>query len=68
MINDERPQWATHLSDLRDQKGMTQQQFAESIGVTQSDVCKMEKGTRPLGKKLARRIAETFNVDYRMFL
>jgi plasmid maintenance system antidote protein VapI len=42
--------------------------MAKKIGVTQGDLSKMEKGERPIGKKLAVRIGKTLSIDYRRFL
>ena len=36
--------------------------------MTQSDLSKMEHGKRPIGKKMARRLAKVLNIDYRLFL
>jgi plasmid maintenance system antidote protein VapI len=42
--------------------------MAEKIGVNQGDLSKMEKGARPIGKKLAMRIGKALGIDYRRFL
>src|ERR1700730_2303136 len=46
---------ATSFHGIRLRHGLTQKQMAEKIGVSQSDVSKMEKGERPIGKKIAIR-------------
>lgn len=46
----------------------TQKEMAEKIGVSQGDLSKMEKGERPIGKKLAIRIGKALGVDYKRFL
>lgn len=56
------------LQGTRHRENMTQKAFAEKIGVSQADLSKMEKGTRPIGKTVAKRIAKFFGVDYRYFL
>jgi plasmid maintenance system antidote protein VapI len=56
------------LQGTRYRENMIQKDFAEKIGVTQADLSKMEKGTRPIGKTVAKRIAKLFGVDYRYFL
>ena len=48
--------------------GLTQKEMAEKIDVTQSDISKMEKGERPIGKKLAIRIGQALKIDYKRFL
>ncbi len=56
------------LKGLRHRENLSQKTFAEKIHVTQSDLSKMEHGKRPIGKIIAKRIAQLFNVDYRNFL
>ncbi len=48
--------------------GLTQKQMAEKIGISQSDVSKIEKGERAIGKKLAIRIGQALGIDYKRFL
>jgi ribosome-binding protein aMBF1 (putative translation factor) len=47
---------------------LTQQQLADKLGVPQSNVAAIETGKRDVGKDLAKRLAEIFETDYRMFL
>ncbi len=45
-----------------------QVELANKIGITQSDLSKMEYGKRPIGKKMAKRLSAILNIDYRVFL
>lgn len=56
------------LQGLRNREGLSQVEFAKKISVTQSDLSKMELGKRPIGRTIAKRIAEVFNVNYRLFM
>lgn len=56
------------LRGVRRRLALTQVEMAEKIGVSQGDLSKMEKGLRPIGKKLALRIGKALGVDYRRFL
>ena len=56
------------LKGLRSRENLTQVEFANKIGVTQANLSKMEHGTRPIGKKIAKRIADAFSTNYRYFL
>jgi DNA-binding XRE family transcriptional regulator len=56
------------LKGLRIRENLTQVQMAEKIEVTQSDISQMEKGTRRIGRVIAKRIATLFDVDYQPFL
>jgi|SRR5690606_26881056 len=64
----ERPMWAIYLSGLRYREDLTQKQLSEMINVKQPNISLMERGKRPIGKDIAKRLAEVFNVDYRRFL
>lgn len=56
------------LKGLRYREGMNQFQFAESIGVKQGDLSKMENGKLPIDKLIAQRIAKKFKISYKFFL
>lgn len=56
------------LRGLRHRENLTQVEFAKVIGVTQSNLSKMENDKRPLDKNMAKRIAEIFKIDYRVLL
>lgn len=56
------------LRGTRNRENLSQKAFAKIIGVTQSDLSKMENGKRAIGKIIAKRIEKAFNVDYRYFL
>lgn len=56
------------LHGLRVREGLTQKALAEKLGEAQSHISAMEKGKRPIGKALAKKLAETFGGDYRVFL
>jgi DNA-binding XRE family transcriptional regulator len=56
------------LRGIRLRLGMTQKEIAEKIKVSQGDLSKMEKGERPIGKKLAMRIGKALDVDYKRLL
>lgn len=59
---------ATAFHGVRLRLGLTQKQMAEKIGLSQSDVSKIEKGEREISRKLALRIGKALEIDYRKFL
>ena len=59
---------AVLLKGLRHKEGLSQIEFAKMIGVTQTNLSAMENERRAIGKEIAKRIAEKFGVDYRLFL
>lgn len=50
----------------RDQ--LTQTALAKKLGTTQSAIAEMEKGHRKIGIKMAKRIAQFFDTDYKEFI
>lgn len=53
---------------IRFKNNLTQAQVAARLGLDQSDVSKIERGQRPIGKALAKKIEKEFGIDYRRFL
>lgn len=56
------------LRGARLKEELSQIALAKKLGITQSDLSKMEHGKRPIGKKMAKRLSEILNIDYRVFL
>lgn len=56
------------LRGNRYKNDMTQKQLAERLGISQHHISEMENGKRPIGKAMAKRLAEVFETDYRIFL
>lgn len=59
---------AVLLKGLRYREGLSQLEFAKKINISQTNLSAMENGRRAIGKELAKKIAEIFKVDYRIFL
>lgn len=47
---------------------MTQAQLAAMIGVKAGHISEMEKGKRPIGKEMAKRLAKVLSTSYKVFL
>lgn len=56
------------LKGLRHREGLSQIELAKILSISQTNLSAMENGRRSIGKELAKRIAEKFEVDYRTFL
>jgi ribosome-binding protein aMBF1 (putative translation factor) len=59
---------ATALRGARLKENQTQTELANRLGCPQSWISDMEHGRRPIGKKMAQRLAKALNIDYRVFL
>jgi DNA-binding XRE family transcriptional regulator len=56
------------LRGARHRERLTQAQLAAKIGVKASHISEMEKGKRPIGKDMAKRLAQALHTSYRVFL
>ncbi len=56
------------LQGARLKEGLSQVELAEKLRIAQADLSKMENGKRSIGKQMAKRLAHTLKVDYRIFL
>ena len=56
------------LKGLRARENLNQIEFSKCINVTQANLSKMENGKRPIGKTIAKRLEQRFNVNYKYFL
>jgi len=56
------------LRGARYREGLTQAQLAAMIGAKPSHISEMEKGKRPIGKDMAKRLAKALHTSYQVFL
>jgi transcriptional regulator with XRE-family HTH domain len=59
---------AVALKGARARLGLSQSDLARRLGIPQSNLSKMESGARPIGKKMAARLAKALKTNYRVFL
>jgi DNA-binding XRE family transcriptional regulator len=59
---------ATMLRGARYKADMTQKTLADILGIRQHHLSEMENAKRPIGKQMAKRLAEVFESDYRLFI
>jgi DNA-binding XRE family transcriptional regulator len=62
------PEWAVTLRGLRNREGLTQAALGNLLGIAQTNISQMELGKRQIGKTIAKRLADLFHTDYRLFL
>ena len=56
------------LKGARYREGLTQAQLAAKLGVKPANISEMERGKRPIGKEMAKRLAKALNTSYKVFL
>ena len=56
------------LQAARLKEEMSQVELAKRLGITQSDLSKMENGKRPISKKMAQKLGKILNIYYKVFL
>ncbi len=59
---------AVLLKGLRYREALSQLGFAKKLHISQTNLSAMENGRRTIGKEFAKRIADIFKLDYRIFL
>ncbi len=59
---------AAMLRGARNKAALTQKELAAKLEIHQHHLSEMEHGKRPIGKALAKRLAEVLETDYRLFL
>lgn len=57
-----------HLKNLRYRDNLSQNALSKLTGIEQSSISSIENGKRPVGKKIAQKLAKVFEVNYRIFL
>ena len=56
------------IKAYRSREGLTQHNLAKKSGIRQGHISEMEKNKRPIGLKVAKKLAEALNCDYRRLL
>lgn len=56
------------LRGMRYREDLSQKKLAEKSGVTQNEISNIENGKRTVGKKIAEKLANALNFDYRLLL
>jgi ribosome-binding protein aMBF1 (putative translation factor) len=54
------------LRGMRYREDLSQKELAKRSGVSQNEISKIENGKRTVGEKVAKRLAEALNIDYRL--
>lgn len=67
-LSDDTLRPAAMLRGARHKAGLTQKVLAAELDIHQHHLSEMEHGKRPIGKQMAKRLAEVLDSDYRLFL
>lgn len=59
---------AVRLRGLRTKEGLTQQELADALGISQGRLSELESGTRPISVAMAKRIGKAYDCNYKSFL
>ena len=56
------------LAGVRYREGLTQTGLSILVGIPQRHISEMENGKRPIGKNMAKRLAQVLKTNYKVFL
>lgn len=52
------------LRGARYREGFSQKELAKRTGISQDNISKMENGKRPIGEKVAKKLAKALKIDF----
>jgi transcriptional regulator with XRE-family HTH domain len=56
------------LAGARYKEGMTQRELSRRTGIPQGHISEMENGKRSIGVRIAKKIGQALDIDFRVFL
>lgn len=56
------------LRGARFREGLSQKELSKRSGVSQENISRMENGQRPIGEKVAKKLAKVLKIDFRLLL
>lgn len=59
---------AIALRGARYREGFSQKELAKRTGITQDNISKMENGRRPIGEKVAKKLAKALNINFELLI
>ena len=54
------------LRGARFREGLSQKELAKQTGISQDNISKMENGKRPIGKKVAMKLAKALRINFEL--
>jgi ribosome-binding protein aMBF1 (putative translation factor) len=58
----------TYIRGARYREGLSQKTLAALSGVSQENISRIENGKRAVGEQVAKKLAKSLNIDYKMLL
>jgi DNA-binding XRE family transcriptional regulator len=68
ILNDEEMRPAAMLRASRSKENWTQTELAKRLKIRRNHLSEMENGKRPIGKNMAKKMAEIFRCDFRRLM
>ena len=56
------------LRGARFRERLSQKELAKRSGISQENISKMENGHRPIGEKVAKKLAKVLKIDFKMLI
>lgn len=56
------------LRGARYREGFSQKELAKRSGVSQENISRMENGRRPIGEKVAKKLAKVLKLDFKLLI
>ena len=66
-LNEKYSKLGALVKGVRHREGLSQNEFSKRLGISQSDLSKIECGKRAIGKNIANRIIKEFNLRAGVF-
>jgi transcriptional regulator with XRE-family HTH domain len=58
----------TYVNLARYREGISQKTLAKKTGIRQENISKMENGQRPIGEKVAKKLAKALRIDIELLI
>ena len=56
------------LRGARYREGLSQKELAKRTGISQENISKMENGQRPIGEKVAKKLAKALHISFQLLV
>jgi ribosome-binding protein aMBF1 (putative translation factor) len=67
-LEEKLPAYAISLRGARGKEGISQKELSKKTGIAVTNISKMENGQRRIGEKVAKKLAKTLRIGYKVFI